>query len=115
MSGEALSESAHTAAHVASEAFLVTKLAVLLLSYMGVGWRWSVRLLQMILFIALLMPAFVKVLVWYVTTDTVHRNVAYGKYVRLRGRYDVVSCICIYQVIMYFAYWYIQKHMCVYT
>lgn len=81
--GEALSESAHTAAHVASEAFLVTKLAVLLLSYMGLGWRWTVRLLQMIAFVALLMPAFLKVLVWYVTTDTVYRNVAYGKYVSL--------------------------------
>lgn len=58
----------------------MTKLALLLISYMGVGWRWTLRLSQMLAFVVLLLPAFLKVLVWYVTTDRVYRNVRYGRY-----------------------------------
>jgi prenylcysteine alpha-carboxyl methylesterase len=77
--GDKFQEKADTIKHVADEAWLVTKLAFKLVSYMGVGWRWAVRLLQMCAFVAFLMPAFLRVLWWYLRTDTVHRNIAYGR------------------------------------
>eukprot|EP00124_Ichthyophonus_hoferi_P002696 Ihof_evm8s195 gene=Ihof_evmTU8s195 len=72
----------HQAAHIASEVtkhtWIVTKLAFLLLSYMGVGWRWFERFVRLGLFIVLLLPAFLKVLYRWCTSENLVRNITYG-------------------------------------
>eukprot|EP00123_Amoebidium_parasiticum_P021855 comp7505_c0_seq1/m.3164 comp7505_c0_seq1/g.3164 ORF comp7505_c0_seq1/g.3164 comp7505_c0_seq1/m.3164 type:complete len:509 (-) comp7505_c0_seq1:58-1584(-) len=72
-------DAVHQAAHIARETWLVTKLAVLLLSYMGVGWRWIERFARLGMFVFWLLPAFLSVLYRWLTSDHLVRNVRYGK------------------------------------
>ena len=44
------------------ETFLVFRLAVLLYSYLGLGTRWTGKLLRLILYSMLLLPGFIQVL-----------------------------------------------------
>lgn len=44
------------------ETFLVFRLAVLLYSYLGLGTRWTGKLLRLILYSVLLLPGFIQVL-----------------------------------------------------
>ena len=43
------------------ETFLVFRLAVLLYSYLGLGTRWTGKLLRLILYSMLLLPGFIQV------------------------------------------------------
>lgn len=62
------------------DAFLLTKLFFVLLSWFGVGYMWIWRTLQMFSFITILMPGFLKVMVWwYLTSDRVYRGIEYRK------------------------------------
>ena len=42
------------------ETFLIARLAVALYSYLGLGTRWTGKLLRLILYSALLLPGFIQ-------------------------------------------------------
>eukprot|EP00873_Tetraselmis_striata_P002342 jgi/Tetstr1/422606/TSEL_013412.t1 len=60
------------------EAVEVAKLASKLLGYLGIGWKWVVALLQLILFSMLLMPGFLQMVVFYLFSGRICRSVRYG-------------------------------------
>eukprot|EP01134_Creolimax_fragrantissima_P004208 CFRG4208T1 len=73
-----LGETMKEARVVSERAFLVTRLAFTLIRYMGIGWRWILRFAQMLAFILLLLPAFLRILVWLLRSKRVLLNIRYG-------------------------------------
>ncbi|KAG2425680.1 hypothetical protein HXX76_013522 [Chlamydomonas incerta] len=69
---------------VVTEAFLLLRLAVRLWSYLGMGWKWSVQLMRLVLYAALLLPGFLQMIVFYVFSPRVRRSVVYGTKPRQR-------------------------------
>nr|GMD18363.1 probable isoprenylcysteine alpha-carbonyl methylesterase ICMEL1 isoform X1 [Ipomoea batatas] len=68
----------------ASETYLVTRLAVKLLRYLGVGYRWITRFLALGCYALLLMPGFVQVGYYYFFSRQVRRSIVYGEQPRNR-------------------------------
>ena len=84
-----LSEFAESAKEAVDEAFLLTKLFFVLLSWFGLGYMWILRTLQMFAFITILMPGFLQVMVWwYLTSDRVYRGITYRRNV-FRNQLDI--------------------------
>ncbi|EFJ43261.1 hypothetical protein VOLCADRAFT_66123 [Volvox carteri f. nagariensis] len=67
-----------------SEALLLLRLAVRLWTYLGVGWKWSIQLLRLVLYAMLLLPGFLQMIVFYVFSPRVRRSVVYGPKPRQR-------------------------------
>ncbi|XP_076893208.1 putative isoprenylcysteine alpha-carbonyl methylesterase ICMEL2 [Bidens hawaiensis] len=67
--------------HAASETYLIT---LTLLRYLGLGRRWMLRLLALLLYAMLLMPGFLKVLYQFCISSQVHRSIIYGDQPRNR-------------------------------
>lgn len=63
---------------LAAETWLVVRLALLLYSYLGFGWRWSRRFAQLVAFSLLLLPGFIQVAAFYLLSPRVVRGVRYG-------------------------------------
>ncbi|XP_019165093.1 PREDICTED: probable isoprenylcysteine alpha-carbonyl methylesterase ICMEL1 isoform X4 [Ipomoea nil] len=63
----------------ASETYLVTRLAVKLLGYLGVGYRWITRFLALGCYALLLMPGFVQVGYYYFFSRQVRRSIVFGE------------------------------------
>ncbi|XP_074279329.1 isoprenylcysteine alpha-carbonyl methylesterase ICME-like [Silene latifolia] len=70
--------------HAAAETYLITRLAFILLSYLGVGYRWITRVLALLCYAVLLMPGFLQVGYYYFFSSQVHRSVIYGEQPRNR-------------------------------
>ncbi|XP_028776383.1 probable isoprenylcysteine alpha-carbonyl methylesterase ICMEL1 isoform X1 [Neltuma alba] len=73
--------------HVASETFLVTRLGLKLLRYLGVGYRWITRFLALGCYSMLLFPGFVQVGFYYFFSRHVRRSIVYGD--KPRNRLDL--------------------------
>ncbi|GLI62543.1 hypothetical protein VaNZ11_005207 [Volvox africanus] len=69
---------------VLSEVLLLILLAVRLWTYLGVGWKWSIQLLRLVMYATLLMPGFLQMVVFYVFSKRVRRSVVYGHKPRQR-------------------------------
>lgn len=70
--------------HAASETYLITRLAFILLRYLGVGRRWISRLLALVLYAMFLMPGFLQVLYQYFFSSQILRSIVYGDQPRNR-------------------------------
>ncbi|CAM8886002.1 unnamed protein product [Rhodiola kirilowii] len=70
--------------HVAEETYLVTRLGVKLIGYLGVGYRWITRLLALQCYSLLLMPGFIQVGYYYYFSKQVRRSIIYGDQPRNR-------------------------------
>lgn len=64
--------------HAAAETYLLTGLAFKLLGYLGVGYRWMLKVLALGFYAMLLMPGFLKVLFYYFFSSQVRRSIIYG-------------------------------------
>ncbi|CDP02394.1 unnamed protein product [Coffea canephora] len=70
--------------HAAAETYLLTTLSFKLLSYLGVGYRWIMRLIALGIYAMLLMPGFLQVVFYYYFSSQVRRSVIYGDQPRNR-------------------------------
>ncbi|XP_074274710.1 isoprenylcysteine alpha-carbonyl methylesterase ICME-like [Silene latifolia] len=64
--------------HVASETWLVTRLSLKLLGYLGVGYRWITRFLALGCYAILLIPGFFQVGYHYFRSSHIRRSIVYG-------------------------------------
>ncbi|XP_030449676.1 probable isoprenylcysteine alpha-carbonyl methylesterase ICMEL1 [Syzygium oleosum] len=71
-------------ADAASETFVLTRLSLKLLRYLGVGYRWITRFLALGCYSLLLMPGFVQVGYYYFFSSQVRRGIVYGDLPRNR-------------------------------
>ncbi|PNH06804.1 putative isoprenylcysteine alpha-carbonyl methylesterase ICMEL2 [Tetrabaena socialis] len=74
----------HAARRVFSECLLLARLAVRLLGYLGLGWKWGVQLARLILYATLLMPGFSQMMGYYLLSSRVLRSIVYGPKPRQR-------------------------------
>ncbi|KAJ4809838.1 Alpha/beta-Hydrolases superfamily protein [Rhynchospora pubera] len=70
--------------HAAEETFLLTRLTLILLRYLGIGYRWIMKFLALCLYAFLLMPGFIQVGYYYFFSSQVQRSVVYGEEPRNR-------------------------------
>ncbi|GMH26204.1 hypothetical protein Nepgr_028047 [Nepenthes gracilis] len=70
--------------HVAAETYLVTRLCLTLLRYLGVGYRWITRFLALGCYAILLMPGFLQVGYYYFLSSHIRRGIVYGDQPRNR-------------------------------
>ncbi|KAI3423479.1 uncharacterized protein J3R85_010975 [Psidium guajava] len=68
----------------ASETFVLTRLSMKLLGYLGVGYRWITRFLALGCYSLLLMPGFVQIGYYYFFSNQVRRGIVYGDLPRNR-------------------------------
>ncbi|XP_021910281.1 probable isoprenylcysteine alpha-carbonyl methylesterase ICMEL1 [Carica papaya] len=73
--------------HAAAETFLVTRLSLKLLTYLGVGYKWMLRFLALGCYSFLLMPGFIQVGYYYFFSRQIHRSIVYGD--KPRNRLDL--------------------------
>ncbi|KEH20235.1 putative alpha/Beta hydrolase [Medicago truncatula] len=73
--------------HVASETFLVTRLALKMLTYLGVGYKWITQFLALGCYALLLLPGFIQVGYQYFFSSQIHRSIVYGD--KPRNRLDL--------------------------
>uniref|UniRef100_A0A6M2EZF2 protein-S-isoprenylcysteine alpha-carbonyl methylesterase n=1 Tax=Populus davidiana TaxID=266767 RepID=A0A6M2EZF2_9ROSI len=70
--------------HAAPETFLLTRLSLKLLGYMGVGYRWIMRFLALGCYSLMLFPGFIQVGYYYFFSGRVLRSIVYGDQPRNR-------------------------------
>ncbi|KAJ8751648.1 hypothetical protein K2173_025807 [Erythroxylum novogranatense] len=70
--------------HAASETYLITRLAIILLRYLGLGYRWITKFLALTFYAALLLPGFIQVACYYFFSSQVRRSIIYGDQPRNR-------------------------------
>ncbi|KAG2706774.1 hypothetical protein I3760_05G118000 [Carya illinoinensis] len=68
----------------AAETFLLTRLSLKLLRYLGVGYRWITRFLALGCYSLLLFPGFLQVGYYYFFSSQVRRSIVYGDQPRNR-------------------------------
>ncbi|KAL5199704.1 hypothetical protein ABZP36_020907 [Zizania latifolia] len=68
----------------AAETFLLTRLTLILLRYLGIGYRWIRQFLALCCYTLLLMPGFIQVVYYYFFSSQVRRSVVYGEQPRNR-------------------------------
>ncbi|XP_048318903.2 probable isoprenylcysteine alpha-carbonyl methylesterase ICMEL1 isoform X2 [Ziziphus jujuba] len=68
----------------AEEAFVLTRLSLKLLRYLGVGYRWITRFLALGCYAFFLMPGFLQVGYYYFFSSQVRRGIVYGDHPRNR-------------------------------
>ncbi|PON87945.1 Alpha/beta hydrolase fold [Trema orientale] len=73
--------------HAAAETFLLTRLSLKLLRYLGVGYRWITRFLALGCYALLLVPGFFQVGYYYFFSSQIRRSVVYGD--KPRNRLDL--------------------------
>ncbi|KAI4313993.1 hypothetical protein L6164_026936 [Bauhinia variegata] len=73
--------------HVASETFLITRLGLKMLRYLGVGYKWITRFLALGCYAMLLLPGFIQVGYYYFFSSHVHRSIVCGD--KPRNRLDL--------------------------
>ncbi|CAA6665486.1 unnamed protein product [Spirodela intermedia] len=70
--------------HAAAETYLVTRLTLTLLRYLGIGYRWMTKFLALTCYAILLMPGFLQVGYYYFFSTQVRRSIIYGEQARNR-------------------------------
>ncbi|KAG1346918.1 Isoprenylcysteine alpha-carbonyl methylesterase ICME [Cocos nucifera] len=70
--------------HAAAETYRITRLALTLLQYLGIGYRWMTKFLALACYAILLMPGFLQVGYYYFFSTQVRRSVVYGEQPRNR-------------------------------
>ncbi|GAB2297088.1 Probable isoprenylcysteine alpha-carbonyl methylesterase icmel1 [Dionaea muscipula] len=70
--------------HAAAQTYLVTRLCLSLLRYLGVGYRWITRFLALSCYAILLMPGFFQVGCYYFFSSQIRRGIVYGDQPRNR-------------------------------
>ncbi|XP_058768240.1 probable isoprenylcysteine alpha-carbonyl methylesterase ICMEL1 [Vicia villosa] len=73
--------------HAASETFLLTRLGLKMLTYLGVGYRWITRFLALGCYSLLLLPGFIQVGYHYFFSSEIRRSIVYGD--KPRNRLDL--------------------------
>ncbi|WJX87626.1 putative isoprenylcysteine alpha-carbonyl methylesterase icmel1 [Trifolium repens] len=73
--------------HVASETYLITRLGLKMLSYLGVGYKWITKFLALGCYALLLLPGFIQVGYRYFFSSQIRRSVVYGD--KPRNRLDL--------------------------
>ncbi|KAM6548207.1 hypothetical protein CsatB_019883 [Cannabis sativa] len=73
--------------HAAAETFLLTRLCLKLLRYLGVGYRWMTRFLALGCYALLLIPGFCQVGYNYFFSSQIRRSIVYGD--KPRNRLDL--------------------------
>uniref|UniRef100_A0A7N0UIU3 Uncharacterized protein n=1 Tax=Kalanchoe fedtschenkoi TaxID=63787 RepID=A0A7N0UIU3_KALFE len=68
----------------AAETYLITRLSITLLRYLGVGYRWIMKFLALAFYAMLLMPGFLQVAYQYFFSAQVRRSIVYGDQPRNR-------------------------------
>ncbi|KAL4638313.1 hypothetical protein ACB092_03G137900 [Castanea dentata] len=74
----------HNVGHAAAETFLITRLSLKLLRYLGVGYKWITRFLALSCYSFLLFPGFFQVGYYYFFSSQVRRSIVYGDQPRNR-------------------------------
>ncbi|CEG48907.1 probable isoprenylcysteine alpha-carbonyl methylesterase icmel2 [Plasmopara halstedii] len=74
----AVSSGAEVAEVVAEQSWLVTKLALQLIWALRMSKRWILCAIRLITFVILLLPAILKVAVYWFVDENVHKNIIYG-------------------------------------
>ncbi|XP_061344042.1 probable isoprenylcysteine alpha-carbonyl methylesterase ICMEL1 isoform X2 [Gastrolobium bilobum] len=77
----------HDVRHVASETFLLTRLGLKMLTYLGVGYKWITRFLALGCYAVLLLPGFLQVGYYYFFSSQIRRSIVYGD--KPRNRLDL--------------------------
>ncbi|KAJ6800552.1 putative isoprenylcysteine alpha-carbonyl methylesterase ICMEL1 [Iris pallida] len=70
--------------HAAAETFLLTRLTLILLRYLGLGYRWITKFLALVCYAMFLMPGLLQVGCYYFFSSQVRRSVVYGNQPRNR-------------------------------
>ncbi|XP_037497095.1 probable isoprenylcysteine alpha-carbonyl methylesterase ICMEL1 isoform X2 [Jatropha curcas] len=70
--------------HAASETFLLTRLTLKLLRYLGIGYKWIMRFLALGCYSMMLTPGFIQVGYYYFFSSQVLRSIVYGDQPRNR-------------------------------
>ncbi|KAJ6838715.1 putative isoprenylcysteine alpha-carbonyl methylesterase ICMEL1 [Iris pallida] len=70
--------------HAAAETFLLTRLTLILLRYLGLGYRWITKFLALDCYAMFLMPGLLQVGCYYFFSSQVRRSVVYGNQPRNR-------------------------------
>ncbi|XP_062103276.1 probable isoprenylcysteine alpha-carbonyl methylesterase ICMEL1 [Humulus lupulus] len=73
--------------HATAETFLLTRLSLKLLRYLGVGYRWMTRFLSLDCYALLLVPGFCQVGYNYFFSSQIRRSIVYGD--KPRNRLDL--------------------------
>ncbi|KEH25292.1 probable isoprenylcysteine alpha-carbonyl methylesterase ICMEL2 [Medicago truncatula] len=80
--------------HVASETYLMTRLAFTLLQYLGVGYRWITQFLALVIYAMFLLPGFLQVAYCYFFSNRVKRSIVYGDQPRNRLDLYLPADVC---------------------
>lgn len=64
--------------HVAAETWLLTRLTIVLLGYLGLGYKWMVKAMWLGAYAAVLLPGFLQVIWYYFFSGRVWRSLPYG-------------------------------------
>ncbi|EEF47622.1 probable isoprenylcysteine alpha-carbonyl methylesterase ICMEL1 isoform X2 [Ricinus communis] len=70
--------------HAAAETFLVTRLSLKLLTFLGVGYKWILRFMALGCYSVMLLPGFIQVGYYYFFSKQVLRSIVYGDQPRNR-------------------------------
>jgi len=61
-----------------AEAWLLGRLAFVLLGYLGLGFKWIGMFCRLMMFVWCLTPGFARIAIWYCFTKRIRRNIRYG-------------------------------------
>ncbi|MED6198295.1 putative isoprenylcysteine alpha-carbonyl methylesterase icmel1 [Stylosanthes scabra] len=73
--------------HVASETFLLTRLFVIMLSYLGIGYKWIIQFLALGCYAVMIFPGVIQVGYYYFFDRQIRRSIVYGD--KPRNRLDL--------------------------
>ncbi|KAG0591142.1 hypothetical protein KC19_1G153200 [Ceratodon purpureus] len=73
--------------HVASETWLITRLSLTLLRFLGIGTRWIGKFIRLFLYAMFLLPGFVQIGYYYFFSKDIQRSLVYGDHPR--NRFDL--------------------------
>lgn len=64
--------------HAAKETWILTRLTIVLLGYLGLGYKWMVKAMWLMAYAAVLSPGLLQALWYYFFSGRVWRSIAYG-------------------------------------
>ncbi|KAL4396216.1 hypothetical protein S245_000771 [Arachis hypogaea] len=73
--------------HVASETFLLTRLFLTMLAYLGIGYKWIIQFLALGCYAVMIFPGVIQVGYYYFFSSQIRRSIVYGD--KPRNRLDL--------------------------